>query len=90
MRQRRGSGRDDLPLVCRQLVEMVTDYLEGALDPALRRRVEDHLTTCDPCVGYVNEVRLVLELTRELPREPLPPTMLDSLTSAFRAHHERG
>ena len=41
------------PLVCRQLVELVTDYLDGALRPADRARVEAHLALCDDCDGYV-------------------------------------
>ena len=87
MSRRQPAGGDDLPLVCQRLVEMVTDYLEGALDPELRRRVEEHLAACDACAGYVAEVRAVLALTRDLPPEPVPPAMLESLTAAFRTHH---
>ena len=40
-------------LTCKEMVELVTDYLEGALPPAIRIRFDQHLTACDPCVAPV-------------------------------------
>lgn len=61
--RRRGPGE---PVVCRQLVELVTDYLEGSLDTVLRDRVEEHLSFCASCQGYVDQVRRMLDITAEL------------------------
>ncbi len=71
-------------VVCRQLVELVTDYLEGALSPRLRSAVEAHLERCGDCHGYVAQVRRMLELTRTEPAGPVPPALLDRLTAEFR------
>ena len=70
-------------VVCRQLVELVTGYLDGALAPRDRAAVEAHLAGCDDCDGYVAQVRRLLELTRARV-EPVPPALLDRLTAEFR------
>ena len=74
-------------VVCRQLVELVTDYLDGALAPADRAAVEAHLAGCDDCDGYVAQVRRMLELTRAAPAGPVPPELVDRLTAEFRRRH---
>ncbi len=71
-------------VVCQQLVEMVTDYLEGDLNPADRAAVEQHLALCGDCTGYVEQVRRMLELTAAPEPEPVPDAMLDLLTREFR------
>ena len=45
------------PLVCREFVELVTDYLEERLSPAERVRFEAHLAECDGCTGYLEDMR---------------------------------
>ena len=59
LRRRRG-------VLCRQLVEMVDDYLAGDLSAGDRASVEQHLATCGECRGYVQQVRRMLELTAGL------------------------
>lgn len=71
-------------VVCRQLVELVTDYLEGALSPHRRDAVDAHLAECDDCHGYVAQMRRLLGLTRSAPGGPVPPGLLDRLTVEFR------
>jgi anti-sigma factor RsiW len=72
-------------VVCQQLVELVTDYLEGDLAPADRAAVEAHLAQCGHCTGYVEQVRRMLELTAALPSpEHMPDELLDSLTPRYR------
>ena len=79
---RRVRGR---AVVCRQLVEMVTDYLEGDLKPDERAAVEDHLAGCGHCTGYVEQVRRMLELTADLNRpQEVPADLLDTLTTRYR------
>lgn len=78
------SRRRSTPLVCQQLVERVTDYLEGDLDPRARLAVEQHLARCDGCAGYVEQVRRMLDLTAGAALEPVPDAMLDVLLHRYR------
>ena len=50
-------------LVCQQAVELVTDYLEGALSRRDRRRFEAHLRACPNCTAYLEQIRMTIRLT---------------------------
>ena len=69
---------------CREVVEIVTDYLDGALAPEERMRLEAHLAACDPCRIYVEQIRttarVVAVAEAELDRRP----DRDALLAAFR------
>lgn len=81
---RRRPHRD---VVCQQLVEMVTDYLEGDLDPVDRAAVEAHLAQCGHCTGYVQQVRRMLALTARRRDEPVdvPDELVRALTARYRS-----
>ena len=53
-------SRKPQPLVCREFVELVTDYLEERLPPRQRARFEAHLAECDGCTGYLEDMRTML------------------------------
>ena len=74
-------------LVCRQLVEKVSAYLDGDLSPRARAPVEDHLAACDGCAGYVAQVGRLLQITAAVPGEgpALPDELVATLTARFRA-----
>jgi anti-sigma factor RsiW len=72
-------------LSCQELVELVTDYLEGSLPADDRRRFEEHLATCDGCSRYVEQMRTTLRVTGELSPEALSPQAEEKLLEAFRA-----
>ena len=76
-------------VACAQLVELVTDYLEGGLRPAQRVAVEEHLAVCSHCAGYVEQVREMLVLTAAThdDRVQIAPDVLDELTARFRSRH---
>ena len=76
------------PLDCRDLVELVTEYLEGSLSEADRRRFEEHLAECDGCTDYVAQMRTTIELTGHLGTDDVDPIALDTLLEAFRHHHQ--
>ncbi|HEY3611975.1 MAG TPA: MFS transporter [Pseudonocardiaceae bacterium] len=61
-------------LACRELVDMVTDYLDGLLPPEWRAGFENHLTDCDGCTGYVRQIRLTIEALKELKAADAPHT----------------
>jgi anti-sigma factor RsiW len=50
-------------LACRQVVELVTAYLDDALDPVDRERFEEHLVFCDGCANYLEQMRTTIRLT---------------------------
>jgi len=70
---------------CQELVELVNDYLEGALEPDDRARFEDHLDECEGCLNYLNQVRKTIELVGRLTEESVPAPAMDELRGAFRS-----
>jgi anti-sigma factor RsiW len=72
------------PLVCREFVELVTDYLEGALPDTQRRRFEAHLAECDGCDGYLADIRAVSATLRETAPPPPDDATREVLLRAFR------
>jgi anti-sigma factor RsiW len=71
-------------LTCIELVELVTDYLEGALDDADRERFEAHLRGCDACTDYVEQMRVTIDLVGRIEPEDLPEAARSELLAAFR------
>jgi anti-sigma factor RsiW len=78
------SRRRQDPLVCREFVELVTDYLEGALPEHERARFEAHLAECDGCTAYLEDVRRLVGSLHALPAPPPDPTTREALLRAFR------
>jgi anti-sigma factor RsiW len=72
------------PLVCREVVELVTAYLEGALPRRDRRRFEAHLAVCPNCAEYLAQMRATIRLTGRLVPEDLSPAMRDDLGEIYR------
>jgi len=71
-------------LTCKELVELVADYLEGALSHRDRQRFDEHLVVCDGCTSYLDSVRLTIRITGRLTEEDLLPEMERELVAAFR------
>ena len=75
-------------LVCQQAVELVTDYLEGALSRSARRRFEAHLAGCPHCTEYLAQMRATIELTGTLTPDDLTPQMQDDFIQLYRQWHD--
>jgi len=71
-------------LVCQQVVELVTDYLEGALSWSARRRFEAHLAGCPHCTEYLAQMRETIRVTGRLTPEDLTPRMREDLAEVYR------
>ena len=71
-------------LVCQQVVELVTDYLEGALSRSQRRRLEAHLAGCEHCSEYPQQMRATIMLTGRLRVEDLSPAMREEFAAIYR------
>ena len=69
---------------CRELVELVTDYLEQALAPHERASFEAHLATCTGCRNYVGQIRATARAIEQLPDPEPAPELRDSLLDLFR------
>ena len=71
-------------LSCQELVELVTDYLEGALPEEERARFEQHVGPCDGCREYVEQMRTTIELAGRIEPRELSPEAERALLAAFR------
>jgi anti-sigma factor RsiW len=72
------------PLTCRELVELVTDYLEGRLPAAERARFEAHLSGCVGCRRYLAQMNATIKITGALTEASIPERSRDELLAAFR------
>ena len=78
----------DRDLSCRELVELVTGYLDGALPPAERDSFEAHMAACEGCDAYVEQIRTAIDLAgraRELEQRP----EISALLRAFNASRRK-
>jgi anti-sigma factor RsiW len=69
---------------CQELVELVTDYLEGALDPADLRRFEEHLADCGKCSDYLEQLRATIRAVGEITPDDVSPEAEAALLDVFR------
>jgi anti-sigma factor RsiW len=71
-------------MTCRQVVQLLTDYLEGALSEADRARVEEHLAGCDGCTAFLTQLRTSERVVAELATVEVPAALKADLLRAFR------
>ena len=71
-------------IVCQQAVELVTDYLEGALSRGDRRRFERHLRACPNCTAYLEQIRITIALTGAVEADELTPEARQDLSELYR------
>ena len=77
-----GQGASDIE--CRQIAELLGDYLEGTLPSHTRELLEFHIDGCPPCVAFVNTYRGTITATRTLPDVPMPAELKKRLLSVLR------
>ncbi len=82
--------RSPAALPCQQVVEMVTDYVEGMMPAADRRRLEHHLTGCRHCTEYLAQMRETIRLAGRVTPEDLTPEMRTELTELYRRWRAEG
>jgi len=71
-------------LAFQQMVELVTEYLEGSLSRADRKRFEGHIRGCPNCTAYLDQMRATIAATGTLRVEDLSPEAVDEFTQLFR------
>jgi anti-sigma factor RsiW len=69
---------------CVEVVELMTDYLEGLLPPADRARFEAHIAGCVHCTAYLAQMRMTLRMVRDIEPEELDPGIERGLLDAFK------
>jgi anti-sigma factor RsiW len=72
------------PLVCREAVELVSDYLDGTLSRRQRRRLEKHLAQCDACTAYLDQMRATIAASGKVGPDDLPSDVVEGLVNLFR------
>ena len=77
-------------LVCQQAVELITDYLEGALSRRDRRRFESHLAGCPHCTEYLAQMRMTIRITGSITPEDLSPQMRVEFVELYRSFRADG
>jgi anti-sigma factor RsiW len=78
-------------LTCQEIVELVTDYIEGTMPLDERGRFEHHLSYCPGCVTYVEQIRETIRATGGIPREEtLSPALREGLIAQFRLWQRDG
>lgn len=77
--------REPLP-TCREVVELITDYIEDRLAARDRERFERHLAVCQSCATYLHQIRLTISASASTPTDDaIAPEQRDELVAAFRA-----
>jgi anti-sigma factor RsiW len=71
-------------ITCRELVELVSDYLDGTLGAPDRERFEAHLAICDACRVYVEQIRQTIGATGRFTEDSLEPPVRAALMETFR------
>jgi predicted anti-sigma-YlaC factor YlaD len=75
---------DNADLTCQELVELVTDYLEGSLSAQERARFDEHLAMCTGCRNYLAQMRRTISSLGQLSEESIPAQARDDLLGVFR------
>ncbi len=76
-------------IVCRDAVELMTDYLEGALAAPDADRFARHLAGCDACTAYLAQMRTTINVLGRLRPQALPEPVRDGLIDVYHRYHER-
>jgi predicted anti-sigma-YlaC factor YlaD len=79
------SGPSVEELSCREVVEILGDYLEGAMAPEDRVRLEHHLADCEGCAAYLEQLRVTIRLSGRLSEDAVSAEGMAPLLEAFRA-----
>jgi anti-sigma factor RsiW len=70
---------------CRQIAELLGEYLDGTLPNQTRELIEWHIESCGPCVAFVNTYRGTIDAAKKLPPTAIPPELKQRLLSVLRA-----
>jgi len=72
------------PMDCKEMVQYLSEYVDGEMDESLRRLIDEHGGDCPPCRAFIRTLSRTVEIVREQPREPLPDELRKKLAEALR------
>jgi putative zinc finger protein len=72
-------------MTCREVMELVFDFVADDLAPEKHDHMEQHIHRCPPCLAYCNSYRITILLARQLPCSPPPPDVAERLRTALEA-----
>ena len=75
---------DGTAISCQEVVEVITDYLEGSLSPEDVAIFEAHLAICDGCQWYLDQMRITIDTVGRIEDADVPAELRDSVLAAFR------
>ena len=75
---------DGTAISCQEVVEVVTDYLEGNLSPEAAAIFEAHLAICDGCQWYLDQIRITIDTVGRIQDADVPDELRDTVLAAFR------
>jgi anti-sigma factor RsiW len=78
------------PLTCQELVELVTEYLEGALSPLDTERFEEHIDLCPMCQTHLEQLRITVRELGQLRERDIDPEILVEMQARFRDWRSTG
>jgi hypothetical protein len=70
---------------CRQIAELLGDYLDGSLPRETRELIDFHIDGCAPCVAFLNTYRGTVDAARKLPEVAIPPELKNRLLTVLRS-----
>jgi predicted anti-sigma-YlaC factor YlaD len=70
-------------LSCLEVVELVTDYLENALLPEMRKRLEEHIAECPGCETYIEQIRQTISMLHQIAKQQVSPATKQELLQFF-------
>lgn len=83
-------GETYTEMTCQELVELITDYLDGMLAPAERLRFEAHVRTCSGCAAYIDQMKSTIRLLGKLSEESITAEARHDLLATFRTWKANG
>ncbi len=75
---------------CKELAEVLVDYVAGELSPELTAHLHEHLSLCPPCVRFVQTYEITIKMTRKLPMVAMPAELAVRLRSALHEAQRKG
>lgn len=69
---------------CREVFALLSEYLDGEIDPAVCTGFEEHMDDCSPCQAFLESLRRTVDLARSLPDQELPEELKQELIEAYR------
>jgi predicted anti-sigma-YlaC factor YlaD len=79
------SSRGPSEIECRQIAELLGDYLDGSLPRETRELIDFHIDGCAPCVAFLNTYRGTVDVARKLPEVTIPPELKKRLLTVLKS-----